>query len=246
MHHHKNDLSTNLQNIMLVVIGGVLVWSVLSKQIFWYVRPDYHTFTLVMGVVALFLGWLGFWTPAHHDHHEQKVSKTSVFVTVALLVALSGYLVFFHRSSLSPRAANNRGLNQNAVTGTNSVFDVSADYSPLLEAGDSEHYNMADWIRLFRVNPDPWSHKGKPVKVVGFVQPANETSFFLSRFVISCCTVDASPIGILVQSSERFSEGKWLEVSGTMDATEHDGKVQPMILPQNIQEIPEPEQPYLY
>lgn len=246
MSHKTRDLSTILQNTTLVVVGIVLVWLVFSKQIFWYVRPDYHTFTLVMGVMALFLGWLGFWVPAHHDHHEQKKNDVHTFLAVSLILLLSGYLVFFHRSSLSPRAANNRGLNQNAVTGTKSVFDVSEDRSPLLEVGDSERYTLADWIRLFRVNPDPWSHKGKAVKVVGFVQPANEKGFFLSRFVISCCTVDASPIGVLVESSEHFTEGKWLEVSGTMDTTEHDGKVQPIIVPQKIEEIPEPEQPYLY
>lgn len=246
MSHHTNKTSWFLQNFLLILIGLALVWLVRSGQIFWYVRPDYHGFTLIMGGIALFLGFLGFWMPEQHSHHEEKTSELQTNATVFITLLFCLYLMLFHRSSLSPRAATNRGLNQNAVTGTKNVFAVSSGVSPLLEAGDSASYTLADWIRLFRINPDPWSHKGKSVKVVGFVQPRDDSSFYISRFVISCCTVDASPIGIAVGSQEKFEEGQWLEVTGTMDASEKDGTLAPMILSKSVQKIEEPDQPYLY
>lgn len=246
MSHPQNKTTWLIQNFFLLLVGTTLVWLVTSGQIFWYVRPDYHSFTLVMGVIALFLGFFGFWMPEYHSHHEEKMSAWLTHATIFLTFLFCVYLIGFHRSSLSPRAATNRGLNQNAVTGTKNVFEASSGVSPLLEVGDSERYTLADWIRLFRINPDPWSHKGKRVKVVGFVQPLDGSGFYVSRFVISCCTVDASPIGVAVKSSETFEQGQWLEVTGVMDASEINGSLVPTILPDAIKTLEEPEQPYLY
>lgn len=242
----RQDLVTVLQNFSLILLGVGLLWLGFSQNIAWYVRPDYHGFSFVMGVLSLFFGYAGFWTAPQHTHHEEKTSSFKTVGVFTVLFVLSLYLMLFHRSALSPLAANNRGVNQNAVTGTGSLF-TDPSLSPLLDAGKTEEYTLADWVRLFRVNPDPWSHKGKKVKVVGFVQKVDEGHFYISRFVISCCTVDASPIGLLVRSSDHFSDGKWLEVQGVLDvAHTNEGVKQPVLVPEKVQEINEPEQPYLY
>ncbi len=241
--------ATTWQSILLIVTGIVLIWLSLSGQIYWYVRPDYHFFSLIMGGTALFIGYLSFFfrskeKDSHADHHHDHDVPLKILPSFLLLfcfLLLSAYLVFFHRSALSPRAAANRGLNQNTVTGSK-IFSLSPDISPLLEAGNSENYTLADWVRLFRVNPDPWSHKGKKVKVLGFVQPHDENGFYISRFVISCCTVDASPIGIFVKTRDHFPTGKWLEITGELDIVSEEMA----IIPQEMKEVPQPQQPYLY
>ena len=90
---------------------------------------------------------------------------------------------------------------------------------------------------------------GEELNISGFVlqnENTNENEFFLSRFVLRCCTADARPVAIKVISSELISwkNGDWLEVNGVFQSSSHDTEI--LEIKMNTAKIvPIPDNPYI-
>ena len=120
-----------------------------------------------------------------------------------------------------------------------------------LQNAQSGPRNVLDWLREFNMNADPATFKGRAVDVTGFVyrDPRNGADqFWVSRFTISCCVADATAIGLLVQNAQGGSlkNDSWVHVTGKLDVGEFAGEKIPVILPDKITPIDQPQNPYLY
>ena len=111
--------------------------------------------------------------------------------------------------------------------------------------------NILDWIVIFNSTDDLSPYVGQTARVTGFVYhdprlPANQ--FIVSRFVITCCTADASAIGMIVNwnQSTDLKESSWVEVKGPVQASKLGGQPIPLIEASYVQSTPQPDQPYLY
>jgi uncharacterized repeat protein (TIGR03943 family) len=85
---------------------------------------------------------------------------------------------------------------------------------------------------------------GLSVRLVGIVTRVGDAprrTFELSRFYVSCCTADAIPVGVQVDSSDRVERDHWLEVTGTL---ERRGK-RFVVEATRIREVEPPSRPYL-
>ncbi len=96
--------------------------------------------------------------------------------------------------------------------------------------------------------------EGTEVRLVGFVtdhsEPAagTDAAFTLTRFYVSCCAADAIPYSVPVIGATdiAYPVDTWYEVRGEL--VERGGRlvVDPQPGGSGIQQVPEPEDPYLY
>jgi uncharacterized repeat protein (TIGR03943 family) len=57
-----------------------------------------------------------------------------------------------------------------------------------------------------------------PLRMVGFASPdpGRPSSFLLTRFVLTCCAADASPVQVEVEGADPMpAADQWVEVTGT-------------------------------
>jgi uncharacterized repeat protein (TIGR03943 family) len=126
-----------------------------------------------------------------------------------------------------------------------------------------EERSLIDWVRTLNAYPEPDAYAGQKAKVSGFVMHLPELPdnyLFLARFIITCCAVDAYPIGIPVQlesNRNAYEPDTWLEVEGEMmpeilpavsaNGTEASpGKRQLVLVAKSVEKIPTPADPYDY
>ena len=86
---------------------------------------------------------------------------------------------------------------------------------------------------------------GFEISLVGFVSRSAETpegAFDLTRFYVSCCAADAIPYSVAVVDGPDPDVDEWLRVSGHL---EQRGSAF-VLVAEDVVEIGEPEDPYLY
>ncbi|MFP4322516.1 MAG: TIGR03943 family putative permease subunit [Anaerolineales bacterium] len=136
---------------------------------------------------------------------------------------------------------------------TSDVRSVGFNEKNVTVTQDAEDRNLLDWIRVFARSTDLAEFEGQEVTdLMGFVHRdarfEGTDRFMLVRFTLSCCVADARPIGLIIETPEalNFPVDTWLEVSGPIVIQEVDGIETPVIQPESITEIDQPEHPYLY
>jgi uncharacterized repeat protein (TIGR03943 family) len=160
---------------------------------------------------------------------------------------LCAALLIVRPTSLSSQAASQRGINiSDSVISNTTLEDLtgpSVDYS---------QFTLKEWVSLLAQTSDPNLYTGKQATVVGFISPDPDNSpniLYLSRFVVTCCAVDARPVGVPLYRpgwKQTLKAGQWLKVGGTFVANP-DIVTPPIVLePQSLQVVEEPHDPYLY
>jgi uncharacterized repeat protein (TIGR03943 family) len=118
-------------------------------------------------------------------------------------------------------------------------------------ASSSREKNLLDWLLTFDRNRDPAAFDGQEARMTGFVyrdSQYDDDTFMLSRFVVSCCVADATPIGLVVHWPEAstLANDQWVEVAGSFQAGEFDGRAMPVLMAGEITPTAMPNQPYLF
>ena len=252
---------------VLLSITGVVatLWLGFTGQLALYIHPRYFLFTIIMAIIAGVLALAAFtMVPAvphgHGDLHEHADTQgrrdahtgkarwgmlSAAGSTLIALAAVVGLLVL-PPSTLSSATVTQRDLNgsASALSGSQAVKLVGADYTT---------FTMKDWISLLRQGVGEEYLAGKTATVTGFVTPDKsdpENVFFAARFVVTCCAVDAQPIGLPVYSpgwQERYKTDSWVTVSGGFKTNpSRKGDEALVMIPDSIAPVPEPDSPYVY
>ena len=108
---------------------------------------------------------------------------------------------------------------------------------------------MADWSRLLATNQDPNYYANRPAVISGFVYDSGlgTDTVWLARFVVTCCAVDAQPVGVPVRIAnwaDQYDEDDWLEVEGTFTLLETATGQEIVLQPESVTQIDIPEDPY--
>lgn len=95
--------------------------------------------------------------------------------------------------------------------------------------------------------------EGREISVSGFLYRNNTSSeesspYAVSRFLVQCCTADATPFGILLDPQTQISlpADTWIEVRGKLHVVTYDGKTIIQIIPDSVTPVPQPATPYIY
>jgi putative membrane protein len=92
---------------------------------------------------------------------------------------------------------------------------------------------------------------GKKIEISGFVYHEDDmkpNQFVVARFSISCCSADASPFGVMIESSNAnlFPKDTWVKVTGIIGKTTYAENDIMKISATKIEKIPAAKDPYVY
>lgn len=235
------------QGIFLCLIGSVAaLWLGATHQLNLYIHPRYIVFTVVLSLIAVVLATLSFIGPRDHDAPKQRTAA-SLGVACLCAAAVVGLLVA-KPTILTTATATQRGINSGVNIGMKTT-----DAVPLFGGGDYESFTVKDWASLLGQTSEISFYQGKSADIVGFVAPDPDdaqNTFFVSRFVISCCAVDARPIGVPVYMPgwrSQYKPDDWVHVKGGFISNPSTQSGQRIVVkPEAILAVPQPKEPYVY
>lgn len=247
------------QGIALIVAALVsTVWLGLTNQLILYIHPRYIVFTVVMAVLGLVLVVASFVSTHNHDEHEHEDEHaaprrpfvralSAVAVVLTLLVAV--VLVVVPPATLTTATADQRVINSSGVgIDTKTVSSATSAAS-----GAFAKYTVLDWSSLLRQTTDPGFYSDKAANVVGFITKDSDDAqnvFYVTRFVITCCAVDAQPVGVpvyLANWRNELKSGAWVRVTGSFTSNPSSKSQQAVALvPASVKKVAQPSDPYLY
>ena len=248
-------LYRSLQALILVFLGLFFMYQIISGRITWYINARFLPLIIVGGIGLLILAQAirsdrsGEQDHDHdhsaegehaHDHSAHRSGWALLLLSIPLLIG-----VFIPHRPLGTEVLENRGV---SVTAPLSASDAG---EPLqLELAPSER-SILDWIRIVAISEDPIEFEGQTADVIGFAyrDPRLETGqVLLGRFTLTCCVADAAAIALMVEGAgtEDMIGNLWYHVRGPVYETMLEGQPMPVIQAEQIEEVPMPEEPYLY
>jgi len=253
--------------VSLVTYFAILLFNVyildlyFDQQLTLYTHPRYALFTAIFNAISLLACGVGFVLTAWRmskappgkvssgsGAFADRVSWRPTFaVLVAGLVFVSAYAL--PARTLSSDAAEQRSDNFNSAQVQPSGSGTGNTLA--LFGADTTRLTIPDWVSAFNLKTAASFYEGKKVDVVGFVfhpKSAPRDVFYVSRFKITCCSVDARPLGLPVYSpgwQEKFDEDSWVHVTGSFTGTDQDIAEPAIIDPQSIDPTAQPANPYV-
>jgi uncharacterized repeat protein (TIGR03943 family) len=189
---------------------------------------------------------------AVHEHEHAHVHAPSAppgrvrtAVTAVIIVGATLALLVLPPATLTSAVAAQRSINSET-----SVIDQGG---ATLIGADTSTFTVKDWAVLLRQNPDVDAYTGTPVEVSGFVLASTEDSenvFYITRFVVTHCAIDAQPVGVPIYLpgwQEEYDADQWVEASGALAANPAPSGTDPLVLvPEELARIEEPSDPYVF
>ncbi|MEO0758416.1 MAG: TIGR03943 family protein [Cyanobacteria bacterium J06648_16] len=240
----------------------LLIWSLMLAR-YWFtgkllvlLHPDYAWLSNSAAVILMFLALFkavqiltsprqrlpgatgGASTPGHVTLLPPKLSSF-----ILLAVAVFGLIY-------TPRAFASETAIQRGIADTLTL--TRSQPQRFVRQTSPDERTIIDWVRTLNVYPEPDAYTDQPVKVEGFViHPENwpDAYLMISRFVLTCCAADAYPVGLPVKlavSRQAYAVDSWLNITGKMATDTVDGRRQLVIMPDALETIPEPRNPYEY
>jgi putative membrane protein len=231
-----------------------------------YIHPRYVVFTVTMALIALAfvvasVVIAGPRTPAHeheHDHEHDDddpdladaspVQRALSIGALTLAGVLAAGAVLLPPATLSAATASQRDI---TATQTN-LDSASLEEASSADGPTFSRYTVLEWSSLLAQTSDPVFYAGKPADLIGFItpDPAADDVFYLSRFAITCCAVDAQPIGVPVYLPDwrsRFAPDDWVQVAGEFEPSRSALSAAPIALtPVEVTRVDQPSEPYLF
>lgn len=236
---------SKLQEWLGVLLMGVLlvatVWLGAVNKLQLYIHPRYKLFTLIMagiGISLITLTLVMYKAPA-------TLSKISRRQTIYSMLSIACCLVFIiiPPMALSSSTASQRGLNSTVVD------SISSRRVNIQDTTDFRAFNIKEWSSLLATT-DTTFFSGKPARISGFVYPGEDPDpsvFYIARFQVTCCAVDAQAKGVPVYIpdwQQKYRTDQWLSIDGAFAVQGQPARA--IIIPTKITPIAQPENPYEY
>ncbi|MCG8351926.1 MAG: TIGR03943 family protein [Chloroflexales bacterium] len=115
--------------------------------------------------------------------------------------------------------------------------------------GDSTRWNLLEWSTALSIGDIDLLDK--PVDVIGFVyhdKQLDADSFYVVRYVITCCSADGAGAGLPVvwENGGALPVDSWVRVQGKIGTMQIVGAEQAAIVASTVEPVTQPDNPYLY
>ncbi|MEM6997798.1 MAG: TIGR03943 family protein [Patescibacteria group bacterium] len=229
-------MHTKWKASLLTAASTYVLYLWLSGQLNLYIHPRYTVFAGIAAGACLGLSIL-----SSAGSPAQKNKRIALPELSLIVLLLSGILL--PASTLSESTFSQRLIDgQPQTTGSTTT-------APVL-IGSTKGLDIRDWTNLLSRHSDPGFFTNKPAHISGFVYDAGlgSDTFLLARFVVTCCAVDARPIGIPVHLPDwvqQYSLGDWLEVEGVFKPDQAADREPLSLHTTEVNRIDVPEDPYV-
>lgn len=231
---------SRLEAVTIALVAAYVIQLSVNRTLTLYIHPRYSVFTVVLASVGLLLICLGaiFKKPAEHGHTQHQDSLRSWTPLLFMLF----FIVLIPARSLSSATVSQRATDS-------ASFSSSKASLQSMFSGSSKGLMLADWFQLITTNTDASYYKNKPVHIRGFIYDAGlgPDTVWLAQFVVTCCAVDAQPIGVPVaipRWRDTYKQDQWLEVEGEFQNAQTAQGEQLVLQPKSITAIEQPRNPY--
>ncbi len=234
-----------------IVILGFSVYSIyliIIDDINLYIHPRFVSFSLVTAIIAAIYGLIIIFL--NRKSFTIKAYVPKFYISALIFVIVVGF--GFPAMPLSAVTAEKRIDNLN---NTNLYLEPNS-YDPRLnKLLDKEDKDINDWVYIVINYQNKEYFKNQKVNLNGFVLPDKNYSsgfFYITKFTITCCAVDATPVGLSVRYDwmDEFAVNDWVELEGDIELRfrDEENKLNPYVIiyPDTIRKIDPPEDPYLF
>lgn len=249
-------------DVIVFFAWGVLFlkyWS--TGQVSLLIHPNYFWLVLITGIIFLGIASLKLWQMLSFKGRDSASNTQHITLfppgwSTALLLGVVIIAFIIPPRVLTSDTALKRGVTDSLPITRSQPESFRSTVSP-------EKRSLIEWVRTLNVYPEPDAYTGQKVNVKGFVvhSPNLPDNYFLvTRFVLTCCAVDAYPVALPVKiegDKTAFPPDTWIEVKGQMITEVLKGetgtlkqttreKRQLVIAANSVEIIPTPRDPYEY
>ncbi len=250
-------------------ILAILAWGILLSK-YWVtgqlkllIHPNYNLLVFATGILLMILGgvktWLWIQTLGQKGNNGETVQHISIFPPgwgsfLLIIAAIAGLTI--PPTIFDSQVALQRGISDSLPITQRETQSFALNIKP-------EERSLIDWIRTLNAYPEPDAYQGQKANVTGFVVHSPllpEDYILLSRFIITCCAVDAYPVGLPVKverDRSNYPPDTWLRIEGemmtetlaidTQTMQETPTQKRQLVLSANtVTTIPTPDDPYGY
>jgi uncharacterized repeat protein (TIGR03943 family) len=260
----KQDKLNHILDIVALSGWGILFLKYsFTGQLQLLIHPNYFWLVTVTGLLLLFIS-----TYKIYDllTYKQNLANQGEHLTLfppgwssILLIIIAVLALLIPPKILASDTALQRGISESLPITRIQPQSWSLKKQP-------QERTLLEWIRTLNAYPEPDAYNGQKAKIKGFVVHVPnlpENYFFIARFIITCCAVDAYPVGIPVKingvTRDSYPPDTWLEIEGQMITetltiselnieTTISGKDQRKLVleAKSLTQIPTPSDPYEY
>ena len=152
-------------------------------------------------------------------------------------------------ATLSTATAQQREVNATASDDAEALATATTADAETVAA-----FTVREWSAILRQTSDLAFYADRPATaLLGFVVPDDDDPgnlFYVSRFSVTCCAVDAQPLGVPVYLpgwSAQYPVDTWVEISGSFASNPSPASTEPVVLiPDTVEVVEQPREPYLF
>ena len=243
--HWINKLDEWSGILLMLVASIATIWLSFEEKLKWYIHPRYELFSLALATTGVLLALAALITLPKHNHKTSH-KRYRPYGTMVIIISSVVMLLVIQPAALTSLTVSQRVMN----SGVNATSDAR-ESAILKERGSYTNFTIKDWSLLLSQSSDPKQYQNKPAKVSGFITASkDENVFFVSRFVVTCCALDARPIGVPVYSPgwrKNFAPDQWVETSGVFIANPNTNATERTVLsPDYVRPIDKEKNQYVY
>lgn len=239
--------------VIIAIMAAITLWLAASGQLVLYIHPRYVVFTVIMAIIAVVVSIAAVASPRRHDDEGMPLparrSRAVGLTAAALAGAFTVGMVVIPPATLSTATAEQREIN---ATASDDVETFAA--ASTADAATVANFTVREWSTVLRQTSDLAFFEGKPATaLLGFVTADDDdpgSIFYVSRFAVTCCAVDAQPLGVPVYLpgwAELYPPDTWVQVSGAFDSNPSRSSPAPIVLiPDAVEAVDQPSEPYLF
>jgi len=241
-------VNRDVQGVLLVLLGGAVLRISLTDVHLRYVKPEFAPLLIVGGAVLLALGLVAVLFDrapgpsgdgaGEHEDEQEHGHPPGAGPRVAWLLLLPVLAIFL----VAPPALGSYA----AARDSGIVADPGTSDFPPLPGGDPVETTVLDYATR-AVWDEGLSLAGRTVRITGFVSPAADGGWFLTRIALSCCAGDGRAFKIkVVEGPGTPPRDAWVEVTGEYVPTDvpPGDDVIPSIRALEVVTVPPPRNPY--
>ncbi|MDY6784989.1 MAG: TIGR03943 family protein [Cyanobacteriota bacterium] len=244
-----------LDALTWVAWGAVLLKLGITGRLRLLIHPNYTVLVFGTGIIFVAMGGMKCWDlyGRYRRSGRFEVEQTGQHITLfpkgwstglLLAAAIAGLLI-------PPKILGSETALQRGVSA--SLPNTQTQTQIFRTTTKPEERTIIDWVRAFNAYPEPDAYNGQSANVTGFAVHSpdlGENYIYICRFMITCCAVDAYPVGLIVKlpnGRAEYPPDRWLQVEGRMITETVAGKRQAVIevaSSDNIEKVPTPRNPY--